>query len=117
MEPAFDSSVLFLPQPRPLASADLLQLGRDFHAGWFLGDRERLEAVLHPGLSRYLRGRTHWPTAARDGAPPQVEVLDAFGNLACLRLRGAFGKVMLQAIRYGRRWRVVNLMADPGRAA
>lgn len=101
----------------PQVHEDLLRLARDFHAGWFLGDRERLASALHPGLAHFLRGRTPFPTGLVDERGPAVDVLDAFENLACLRLRGPYGRVLLQAIRYDRRWRVVNLMEDTAKVA
>lgn len=92
--------------------AELQRLAMDFYAGWFLGDRERLWEALHPGLARYLCERLPAPAGAGACPAPSVDVLDLYGNLACLRIRGAFGKVLLQTIRYGDRWRVVNILGD-----
>ena len=92
--------------------AELERLAADFHAGWFQGDRGRLRETLHPGLARFLREKLPVPAGAESGPDPSVELLDHYGNLACLRLRGGYGKVLLQAIRYGERWRVVNILGD-----
>lgn len=94
------------------APAELMQLARDFHAGWFLGDRDRLRGALHPGLARHLRERLPRPQEGGSCPAPKVEVIDLFGNLACLRLTGRSGKVLLQAIRYGGCWRVVNILGE-----
>lgn len=94
------------------APAELKQLACDFHAGWFLGDRDRLRGALHPGLARHLRERLPRPWECGSCPALKVEVIDLYGNLACLRLTGRFGKILLQAIRYGDRWRVVNILGE-----
>ena len=99
-------------QGRPAIPAELTRLAADFYAGWFLGDHGRLRESLHPGLARYLREQLPAPVGAGYGPEPSLELLDLHGNLACLRLRGGYGKLLLQAIRYGERWRVVNVLGD-----
>ena len=104
-------------QGRPEIPADLERLAADFYAGWFMGDRRRLGETLHPGLARYLREQVPVAAGAGYGPDSSLELLDLYGNLACLRLRGGCGKLLLQAIRYGERWRVVNVLGDAARVA
>jgi hypothetical protein len=105
------------PWTLPRVPAELQRLASDFHHGWFLGDRERLRDALHPGLARHLCERQPAPRDCGPASAPKVEVLDLYGNLACLRLTGGFGKVLLQASRHGERWRVVNVLGEAARVA
>jgi hypothetical protein len=96
----------------PEIPAELKRLAADFHAGWFQGDRRRLGETLHPGLARYLHEHLPAPPGTGSGSDPSLDLLDFHGNLACLRLRGGWGKVLLQAVRHGERWRVINVLGD-----
>ena len=105
---------------------------RDYMYGWYLGDEERMEKSLHPGLSKrslrtspsgvtemrhttasdmitYTRhgyGKHLW----RKGSDIEVVILDQFQDIANVKVITPHYYEYLQMVRIGGHWLIVHAL-------
>jgi ketosteroid isomerase-like protein len=119
-----------------VSQADLdsiASVAHDYYDAWFEGDPERMAACLHPRLVKRviddpaIEGSTlsenSWESMVRGaeegrgtgnrGAAIEVSVLDAFRNIASVRVAGGPYVDHLHVGRFGDRWRIVNALWEP----
>ena len=117
-----------------VSSADLqaiIQTATEYFQSWFAGDAERMRSVLHPALAkRRVRDPSTGSldlaedpaealigeTASGEGAafhPRQdVTVLDAFRNMATVKVTSQPFVEYLHLSRFGEKWLIVNALYE-----
>jgi hypothetical protein len=114
----------------------VLAAARDYIESWLDGDADRMARALHPDLAKrsvepdgaggcavnHLT-RDDMVTATAEGRgtryerPYEVSILDAFGDLASVRVFSSVYMDYLHVARCGSEWRIVNVLWQrrPGR--
>ena len=123
---------------RPISDADrsaIIAAATDYIASWLDGDPERMARCLHPALAKRAVKRD-----AETGAPVvdespyddmvegarvgygrrlapgyEVDVLDAEGDIASVRVRSSAYLDYLHVARFGDRWLLLNVLWQPNR--
>jgi hypothetical protein len=110
--------------------AAILAASVDYIEAWLDGDHERMARCLHPDLVKRAVGygdqaRGPWiDTMTRDdmvaetgegrgrgmARPYDVSILDAYGNIATVRILSSVYLDYLQLARFGDRWQLVNVL-------
>jgi Putative lumazine-binding len=110
--------------------AAILAASVDYIEAWLDGDHERMARCLHPELVKRAVGygdqaRGPWietmtrddmvaETAQGDGRgmarPYDASILDAYGNVATVRVLSSLYLDYLQLARFGDRWQLVNVL-------
>lgn len=126
---------LELPRPRPdrphtAPHQALREVVQAFAEAWFAGDREALQACLHPDLVgrileagaaspeplRLLRASQFEGPAGMGPSTPegrrrvQIKVLDALGGTASVRAILGDWAAFMHLARHGGRWTVANVL-------
>ncbi len=133
----FLATVIALPARAQLTAADssgIRAAALDYAAGWYTGDADRVERALHPALARRIVLETDSVSmlqemdfdtlagAARDSLGTRtpsderradVQILDAFGNAAAVRLDMRHWVEFLQMARWNGAWKIVNVLWYP----
>jgi hypothetical protein len=106
---------------------------RDYFDSWFAGDPEKMGACLHPKLVKRAidapdRGDSTlnedtWQSMVEAtrrgvgtkhrGTPYEVTVLDAFRNVASVKVAGGPYVDYVHVGRFGKSWRIVNALWEP----
>ncbi len=109
----------------------ILSAARDYIEGWLDGDAERMGGCLHPALVKREvevteAGRVV-DTMSRDDMiaatatgygtkherPYEMEILDAYGDMATVRILSSRFMDHVQVARFEDRWRLVNVLWQP----
>jgi hypothetical protein len=117
---------------RSSEKAAVITAALDYFEGWFDGDVERMDRALHPGLAKRSLGQVNpdspelgsvtkeqmlgW-TADGEGRREDpgdrridVEVVEAFGNIATVVIRSAVYREYLHLVRTEGGWKIVNAL-------
>jgi hypothetical protein len=123
-------------QPAEISAADRAAIersARDYYDSWFAGDPEKMGACLHPRLVKRAidepdredskLGEDTWESmvdATRRGVGTkhrgttyEVTVLDAFRNIASVKVAGGPYVDYVHVGRFGKSWRIVNALWEP----
>lgn len=105
----------------------------DYIESWIAGDGDRMARCMHPELvKRYPKpdpqtggcivrtltraemvAKTAQGEGAEDAGPYEVEVLDAYGDLATVSVLSAAYMDYLQIARCGEAWLILNVLWQP----
>ena len=112
----------------PRMSADhaaVTSTARDYFEGWFAGDVERMDRVLHPDLVKRRVGSelgitskermlelTRRGEGAQDGIDRtlEIEVEDVFGDIASVTVHSAVYHEYIQLVRTQAGWQIANAL-------
>jgi hypothetical protein len=107
----------------------VLAVARDYIESWLDGDPERMGRALHPDLAKRSvepdgsgdctisnATRDDMVAATREGRgtryerPYEASILDAFGDVASVRVFSSVYMDYLHVARCGEEWRIVNVL-------
>ncbi len=122
-----------MTEPSQLTEADreaILEPARDYIESWLDGDPDRMARCLHPelvkrsievdaaggdpGIQTLSREQMVGFTAKGEGTryerPYELSILDAYGDIATVRLLSSVYMDYLHIARFGDRWQIVNVL-------
>jgi hypothetical protein len=108
------------------------EIARRYYESWFSGDGDGMRSVLHEHLAKRSivdPGRGDSPLeedtsesmvrqtlsgeGTQDRAPFEISILDAFRNIASVKVVGGPYLDYLHVGRFGERWLIVNALWEP----
>ena len=122
-----------MTEPSPLTETDreaILEPARDYIESWLDGDPDRMARCLHPELAKRsieadaAGGEARIQTLSREQMvgftakgegthlqrPYELTILDAYGEIATVRLLSSAYLDYLHIARFGDRWQIVNVL-------